>query len=91
MEENDYGGYSSAAAIPNVTYDDPFTVSEKHVDYRCLEDVQSQLFKLYNGDYKHFDELACPNCSHLAIEPKNCPNCGEQICKPCFTAGHKTG
>ena len=40
---------------------------------------------LYTGDYKQFSDLTCPNCQNLAIEPKDCANCGEQICKPCFS------
>ena len=75
MEEYDYG-YSSANAAAAQAYD-PFTVSERNSDYHSLEDVQCKLFELHTGDYRHLNELACPNCSFLAIEPKNCPNCGE--------------
>ena len=52
--------------------------------FRTLHDVQPELMRLYSGDYKQFSDLACPNCSNLAIEPRDCPGCGEQICKPCF-------
>ena len=45
--------------------------------YRTVQDVQKELVRLYTGDYKQFTELTCPNCDKLAIEPKDCPNCGE--------------
>ena len=52
--------------------------------YRTLYDVQGHLIRLYTGDYKMFTDLTCPNCGQLAIEPQDCPSCGEQICKPCI-------
>jgi len=57
---------------------------ETHKIYKTLQDVQPKLIELYTGEYKHFSDLTCPNCHGLAIEPKDCLNCGEQICKLCF-------
>jgi len=46
-------------------------------DYETLEDVQSKLIDLYTGGYTQFDEVTCPNCKCLAIDPKDCSECGE--------------
>lgn len=60
-----------------------FSESSDQRVYKTLFDVQPELMRLYTGDYKHFTELVCPNCQNLAIEPKDCSRCGEQICKSC--------
>lgn len=60
-------------------------LNAQHKIYKTIYDVQGALMRLYTGDYKMFTDMTCPNCSRLAIEPKDCPNCGEQICKPCFS------
>ena len=54
-----------------------FSESSDQKVYKTLQDVQPELMRLYTGDYKHFTELICPNCQHLAIEPKDCSRCGE--------------
>lgn len=68
------------ASVPTDTKDGDFESSpsrqqllfSNHKVYSTLYDVQPELIRLYTGEYKQFTELVCPNCGHLAIEPKDC-------------------
>ena len=59
--------------------------------YESLKDLQPVLGDLYIGNNKEFEQLICPNCKLIAVNPSDCANCSEQICIFCQESAATTG